>query len=259
MHTVLASTPRTAAVHHAAALALAAEDRPAAAHPAAQSAITRANSAGNRIAALMSGEFAIAHKRLKAGDCLFHSGAEFNALYVINAGFAKTCYTSEDGREQITGFHLRGDILGLDAIATGTYACDAIALDVSDVLVIPYEAVMAESARNPLLLRELHSAFSAEIRSDRDHMFTIGSRGAEGRVAAFLIEMSERFGARGFSATKLQLRMTRQEIGSLLGLKLETVSRALSNFAKLGLISVNLRDVDLIDRAGLAAVAGAEA
>jgi CRP/FNR family transcriptional regulator, anaerobic regulatory protein len=221
---------------------------------------TSADSAGNRIAALMEDEFAIAHKRLKAGECLFRSGAPFNALYVINAGFAKTSYTSEDGREQITGFHLRGDILGLDAIATGTYGSDAIALDVSDVLVIPYEAVMAESAHNPLLMRELHSAFSEEIRNDRDLMFTIGSRSAEGRVAAFLLEMSERFSARGFSATKLQLRMTRQEIGSLLGLKLETVSRALSNFAKLGFITVNLRDVDLLDLAGLGAViAGVEA
>jgi CRP/FNR family transcriptional regulator, anaerobic regulatory protein len=246
MQTALVSTPRPAGANRTAS-------------PTARQTITSANSAGNRIAALLEGEFTIAHKRLKAGDCLFHSGAAFHALYVINAGFAKTCYTSEDGREQITGFHLRGDILGLDAIATGTYGSDAIALDVTDVLVIPYEAVMAESARNPLLLRELHSAFSEEIRNDRDLMFTIGSRSAEGRVAAFLLEMSERFSARGFSATKLQLRMTRQEIGSLLGLKLETVSRALSSFAKLGLIAVNLRDVDLLDRIGLGTVvAGVE-
>ena len=200
---------------------------------------------GSRIAKLIT-DFPIAHQRLRQGEHLFRAGAPFPSLYVLNAGFAKPRHVSEDGREQTTGFHLRGDILGLDAVATGTYGSDAIALDLCDVLAIPYEAVIANGQRNPDLVRELHRAFSSEIRSERDLMLSLGSLAAEGRVAAFLLEMSQRFGARGFSPTDLQLRLTRQEIGSLLGLKLETVSRAFSHFAKLGMISVHLRRVVLL-------------
>ena len=216
----------------------------------AVTACVNAPAPGSRIAKLIT-DFPIVHQRLKQGEHMFRAGAEFHSLYVLNAGFAKTCHVSEDGREQTTGFHLRGDILGLDAIATGTYGCDAVALDLCDVLAIPYDAVIANGQRNPDLIRELHRAFSTEIRNDRDLMLSMGSLAAEGRVAAFLLEMSERFGSRGFSPTDLQLRLTRQEIGSLLGLKLETVSRAFSNFARLGLITVHLREIVLLDKAGL--------
>jgi len=205
---------------------------------------------GSRIARLIT-DFPIVHHRLRQGEHLFRAGSAFHSLYVLNAGFAKTCHVSEDGREQTTGFHLRGDVLGLDAVATGAYGCDAIALDLCDVLTIPYDAVIANGQRNPDLIRELHRAFSSEIRSDRDLMLSMGSLAAEGRVAAFLLEMSQRFGSRGFSATHLQLRLTRQEIGSLLGLKLETVSRAFSRFARLGLITVHLREIMLLDCDGL--------
>ncbi|MBK7470577.1 MAG: helix-turn-helix domain-containing protein [Betaproteobacteria bacterium] len=210
---------------------------------------------GSRIAKLIT-DFPIAHQRLRQGEHLFRAGATFHSLYVLNAGFAKTCHVSEDGQEQTTGFHLRGDILGLDAVATGTYGSDAIALDLCDVLAIPYEAVIANGQRNPDLVRELHRAFSSEIRSERELMLSLGSLAAEGRVAAFLLEMSQRFGARGFSATDLQLRLTRQEIGSLLGLKLETVSRAFSHFARLGIVSVHLRQVVLLQPDRLREVIG---
>lgn len=205
---------------------------------------------GSRIAGLIT-EIPITHKRMKQGDFLFRAGGEFHSFYLLNAGFMKTCYVSEDGRERTTGFHLRGDILGLDAVATGTYGCDAVALDVCDLLVIPYDAIVELGQHNSPLMRELHRAFGVEIRNDRDLMLSMGSLPAEGRVAAFLLEMSRRFGSRGFSDTDLQLRLTRHEIGSLLGLKLETVSRAFSHFAKLGLIRVHLRDVVLLDIDGL--------
>jgi CRP/FNR family transcriptional regulator len=222
-----------------------------AAHPS--TACVDAPAPGSRIARLIT-DVPIAHHRLQQGEYLFRAGGNFHTLYVLNAGFAKTCHVSEDGREQTTGFHLRGDILGLDAIGTGTYGCDAIALDLCDVLAIPYEVMISSGQRNPDLVRELHRAFSAEIRADRDLMLSMGSLAAEGRVAAFLLAMSRRFGSRGFSATQLQLRLTRQEIGSLLGLKLETVSRAFSRFAKLGLITVHLREIELLDCDGLRAV-----
>lgn len=213
--------------------------------------VTESCSPGTNLARLLGADFPIVHRCLKQGDLLFRAGGDFHSLHVLNAGFAKTCYVSEDGRERTTGFHLRGDLLGLDAVATGTYECDAIALDISDVLSIPYDALIARGQRDPDVARELHRAFGNEIRSDHEQMLSMGSLHAEGRVAAFLLEMSRRFGSRGFSATKLQLRLTRNEIGSLIGLKLETVSRALSRFARLGMINVRLREIELLDRDAL--------
>ncbi|MEO8103299.1 MAG: Crp/Fnr family transcriptional regulator [Betaproteobacteria bacterium] len=205
---------------------------------------------GSRIAGLVTG-MPIKHRCRQPGEYLFRAGDAFHFFHVLHAGFAKTCHLSADGRERTTGFHMRGDILGLDAVASGTYSCDGVALDACEVLAIPYDAVVEYCQRSPDLVRELHCAFSAEIRGDRDQMLKLGSLLAEGRVAAFLLEMSARFGARGFSPTQLQLRLTRQEIGSMLALKLETVSRVFSQFARQGLISVNLREIVLLDREGL--------
>lgn len=209
-----------------------------------------ATSPGSRIARLITA-FPFMQRRRKRGDYLFRTGDIFHSFYVLNAGFVKTCYMSEDGREQITGLHLRGDILGLDAVATGTCGCDAVVLDTCDVLALPYDVVIECGQRNPDLVRELYQAFSTEIRSNRNLLLSMCSLPAAGRVAAFLLEMSRRFASRGFSATQLQLRLTREEIGSMLGLKLETVSRAFSRFAQLGLITVCLREIVLLDRAGL--------
>ena len=208
------------------------------------------NTPGSRIARLIT-DFPIKNRCRKAGEYLFRAGDAFQFLHVLHAGFAKTRFVSEDGRERTAGFHLRGDILGLDAVASGTYRYDAVALEACEVLAIPYAAVIENSQRSPALVHELHCAFSAEIRSERDLMANLGSMLAEGRVAAFLLEMSARFSSRGFSATELQLRLTRHEIGSMLGLKLETVSRVFSHLARRGLISVKLRDIVLLDREGL--------
>lgn len=205
---------------------------------------------GSRIVELI-GDFAETRRWRKAGEYLFRAGGIFEFFYVLNAGFAKSSYISEDGRERITGVHLRGDILGLDAIATGTHGCDAVTLDACEVIAISYEHLLTHCQRNPALVHELHRAFSAEIRSDRDLMLSMTNASAEGRVASFLLEMSLRFASRGFSATQLQLHLTRQEIGSMLGLKLETVSRVFSRLAKMGLITVCLRDIVLLDLEGL--------
>ena len=221
--------------------------------PEAAGALVDASSPGGRIARLITVS-PYMQRRRKRGEYLFRTGDTFHSLYVLNAGFVKTCYTSEDGREQITGLHLRGDILGLDAVATGTCGCDAIALDSCDVLALRYDVVIECGQRNPELVRELYQAFSTEIRSNRDLLLSMCSLPAAARVAAFLLEMSRRFASRGFSATQLQLRLTREEIGSMLGLKLETVSRAFSRFAELGLITVCLREIVLLDRDGLLSI-----
>ena len=205
---------------------------------------------GSRIAALI-GDFAITRRYRKPGDYLFRAGAAFHFFYVLNAGFAKSCYVSEDGRERTTGVHFRGDILGLDGVATGSYGCDAVALNTCEVLAIPYETILARCQNNADLVHELHRAFSAEMRKDRDLMLSMSNLSADGRVASFLLDISVRSASRGFSATQLQLHLTRQEIGSMLGLQLETVSRAFSHFARLGLITVCLREIVLLNRQGL--------
>jgi CRP/FNR family transcriptional regulator len=217
-------------------------------HPAV--AYVGAATPGTRIAKLIT-DFPVMHRHRKPGDYVFRAGDDFHCFHVLQTGFVKTCFVHEDGREQTMGFHLRGDILGLDAVATGSYGWDAVALDDCEVLAIPYDAVIAHSQHNPDVGFELHRAFSAEIRRDRDISLNQNRLLADGRVAAFLLEMSHRFASRGFSATEIQLRLTREEIGSMLGLKLETVSRAFSRFAKLELISVYLRDIVLLDRDGL--------
>lgn len=218
--------------------------------PRSASAGLRTETPGSKIVDLLA-DFPITHRRMKRGEHLFRAGDEFHFLYFLNAGFAKTCYLSVDGREQVTGFHMRGDTLGLDAVVTGRHGCDAVALDVCDVLAIPYEAMMTRAQGDPELVRQIILAFGTEILTDHDQMMTMGSLAADSRVAAFLLEMSRRFGERGFCDRTLALRLTRVEIGGLLGLKMETVSRAFSRFAKMGLIKVHLRDVILLDPDGL--------
>lgn len=205
---------------------------------------------GTRLAEIISA-FASAQRRRKPGDYLFRAGDTFHFFYVLSEGFAKSCYVTEDGRQRTTGLHLRGDILGVDGIATATHGCDAIALGACEVLTVPYETVLLHCQRNPELAHELLRAFSTEIRSDRELMLSMGTYSAEGRVATLLLEMSCRCASRGLSATKLQLHLSRQEIGSMLGLTLETVSRAFSRLARLGLITVCLRDIVLLDCDGL--------
>ncbi len=205
---------------------------------------------GTRLAEIISA-FASAQRRRKSGDYLFRVGDTFRFLYVLSEGFAKSCYVTKDGRERTTGLHLRGDILGMDAIATATHGCDAIALDACEVLAVPYETVLLQIQRNPELAHEMLRAFSTEIRSDRELMLSMSTYCAEGRVATLLLEMSCRCASRGLSATKLQLHLSRQEIGSMLGLTLETVSRAFSRLARQGLIKVCQRDIVLLDCAGL--------
>ena len=213
-----------------------------------------ADSPGSRIARLIP-EFPFMHRMRKRGDHLFHAGDPFHCFHILNAGVAKTCRVSEDGVEQIIGLHLGGDILGLEAMAAGVHGCDAVALDICDVLILPLDVVIEQSRFRPALMRELMCTFSGEIRVALDLIGSIRSLPATGRVAAFLLEMSARCASRGFSATHLQMRLTRQEIGSMLGLELETVSRAFSRFAQSGLISVRLREIVLLDPHGLSALA----
>ncbi len=185
------------------------------------------------------------------GDTLFRSGDAFQSLYAVRTGFFKTRVSSEDGRDQVTGFQMAGELLGLDGISSDRHACDAVALEDSQVCVIPYGQLEELSRDFTELQHQFHKIMSREIVRDHGVMLLLGSMRAEERLAAFLLNLTRRLQARGFSASSLVLRMTREEIGSYLGLKLETVSRTFSKFQDDGLLEVKQRQITVLDPAGL--------
>jgi CRP/FNR family transcriptional regulator len=195
-------------------------------------------------------------RRVRRGEYLFHGGAAFHAVYGVRAGSFKTVLLTEDGREQVTGLHLAGEVLGLESIGSEVCSGDAIALEDSEVAEIPFAELDALACREPALQRELFRLLAAEIQRERSLMLMLGSMRAEERLATFLLNLSKRLASRGWSATHFILRMTREEIGSLLGLKLETVSRILSRFQGEGLISVRNRDIAILEMDALKAVIG---
>ena len=192
-----------------------------------------------------------ARRRLKRGDSLFKAGDPFNALYAIRSGFLKTTVLNADGREQVTGFQMAGELLGLDGIGSGRYHGNAVALEDSEVCVLPFALIEELGREVPAIQRNLHSVLSREIVRDHGVMMLLGSMSAEERLGAFLLGLSRRFTARGYSASDFHLRMTREEIGSFLGLKLETVSRLFSRFQTDGLIEVQQKHVRIVDIPGL--------
>jgi len=185
-------------------------------------------------------------RSLKRGDYVFRAGAALHALYAIRTGFMKSCVLHEDGREQVAGFHMMGDLIGMDAIGTGQHLCDAVVLEDSEVCEIPLKSLELLSREIPSLQQHFHRIMSREIARDYGVMLLLGSMRAEERLAVFLLNLSQRFAARGYSSTEFHLRMTREEIGSYLGLKLETVSRTLSQFQAQGLIAVQNKHLRIL-------------
>jgi CRP/FNR family transcriptional regulator len=167
-----------------------------------------------------------------AGDVLYQAGERFGNLYVMNSGFFKLVTLSPDGREQVVSLKFRGDWLGFDGIAHGTYSCDAVAMDTGDVWVIHYDALLGACFRCPDLLTALHTAMSREIGRDRDSLMSVCTLPADARVAEFLRQWAQSLAQRGLRCDQITLRMTRAEIGNYLGMTLETVSRALSKLAR---------------------------
>ena len=188
------------------------------------------------------------------GDTLFRAGDAFQSLYAVRTGFFKTRLSSEDGRDQVTGFQMAGELLGLDGISTDNHTCDAVALEDSQVCVIPYSQLEGLSREFSELQHQFHKIMSREIVRDHGVMLLLGSMRAEERLAAFLLNLTQRLRARGFSGSSLILRMTREEIGSFLGLKLETVSRAFSRFQEEGLLEVRQRQIEILNQAALQAI-----
>jgi len=192
-----------------------------------------------------------ARRRIKRGEALFGAGDEFKSVYAVRSGFFKTRMSSEDGREQVSGFQMAGELLGLDGISTDQHSCDAVALEDSQVCVIPFEQLEQLSREFSDLQRQFHKIMSREIVRDQGVMLLLGNMRAEERLAAFLLNLTQRLQARGFSATAVSLRMSREEIASFLGLTLGTISRSFSKLQDQGLLFVRNRQIQITDPLGL--------
>ena len=185
-------------------------------------------------------------RQVKQGQMLYANADPFTSLYAIRTGFFKTCVVNEDGREQVTGFQMAGEIIGLDGIVTDQHSCNAIALEDAEVCIMPFASVEDLSREIPALQRHVHRIMSREIVRENGMMMMLGNMRAEERLAAFLLNLVQRLHARGFSQSEMVLRMTREEIGSYLGLKLETISRTFSKLSDEGIIEVKQRYVKIL-------------
>ena len=203
-------------------------------------------------------EVVATRRKVSRGDNLFRNGDKFNALYAIRTGFFKTRISAEDGRDQVTGFQMAGEIIGLDGIVSDHHTCDAVALEDAEVCVMPFDRIEELSREITSLQRHVHKIMSREIVRENGVMLLLGSMRAEERLAAFLLNLVQRLHARGFSQSELILRMTREEIGSYLGLKLETVSRTFSKFVEDGVVEVKQRHVRILNADALKLIVNAQ-
>jgi CRP/FNR family transcriptional regulator len=192
-----------------------------------------------------------ARRKVKRGEMLYHNGEKFSNLYAIRTGFFKTCITSEDGSDQVTGFQMAGEVIGLDGIVHDHHTCDAVALEDAEICAMPFGQIEDLSREVTALQHHVHKIMSREIVREHGVMLLLGSMRAEERLAAFLLNLAQRLHARGFSKSELVLRMTREEIGSFLGLKLETISRTFSKFVDDGIVDVKQRHVHILNTQAL--------
>lgn len=189
--------------------------------------------------------------RVKRKGTLYRPGDRFAALYAIRLGTFKTVMLAEDGREQVTGYHMSGEIIGLDGIGDDRFTCQATALEDSEVCVLPFSQLDRLGVDLAELRHNMFRLISRDLTREQAMMLLLGSRSAEERLAIFLLNVAERYQARGYSAREFVLRMTREEIASYLGLKLETVSRLFSGLQESGFIQVQGRAIKLLDAAAL--------
>ena len=193
-------------------------------------------------------------RRLARDERLYKMGEPFRSLYAVRFGHFKTYQVNAAGEEQTTGFQMAGELLGMDAIS-GTHHCDAVALEDSEVCEIPFSRLEELFGQVPALLRHFHRIMSQEITREQNVMLLLGNMRAEQRFAVFLVNLSARYAARGYSPNRFQLRMSREDIGNYLGLTIESISRLLSRFKKQGWLEVDKREVTLLDPVRLKAIA----
>ena len=198
-------------------------------------------------------------RRIRRGEAIYRAGDPFEAFYAIRLGFLKSSVLSSDGREQVTMFYMSGDIIGFDGLANNVYASDVVALEDTEVCVLSYKRLHEVSSAAPKLAEHFERLLSREIIRQNGVLLLLGSMHAEQRIAAFLLNLSQRFEQRGYSRSEFVLRMTRAEIGSYLGLKLETVSRVLSRFTTDNVIIVNQKHVQILDFEALRSIVSGQA
>ncbi len=198
-------------------------------------------------ASLNDDDFLFQHVQFKAGQRIHTVGQPFDMLYIVNSGFLKTVMIDESGNEQVLSFPMKGDLFGIDGIHNKQYTSEAVALSSCDVILIPFKKFMAMGRTHPELETSIYSVMSRELIREQAMVSMLGSLSAEARVARFLVSLSDRFSAMGYSGKEFNLRMTRHEIGSYLGLTLETVSRTFSAFNEIGLITVEQRAIGIRD------------
>ena len=192
-----------------------------------------------------------ARRRLRTGQALYHQGEKFEFIYAVRSGTFKSHLRLRDGREQVTGFQMAGELLGLDGLSAGEHASSAVALEDAEISAIPY-TYLSELAGTSTRLRDVISRLmSSEIVHEHGLMMLLGTMNAEERLASFLLNLSQRMKARGYSASEFHLRMSRAEIGSYLGMRLETVSRTFSAFAQQRLVEVHKKHVRILDFEGM--------
>jgi CRP/FNR family transcriptional regulator len=193
---------------------------------------------------------------LKKGDFLFRQGEVFDSVFAVRAGSLRTFSVSDAGDEQITGFHLPSELVGLSGMDSDRYPVSAQALETTSVCEIPFDKLDELSVQLPQLRRQLMRVMSREIRDDQQMMLLLSKKTADERIATLLVNLSARFSARGFSANHFRLAMSRNEIGSFLGLAVETVSRVFTRFQQNGLINAEGKEVQILDPIQLCALAG---
>ncbi|WP_263264301.1 fumarate/nitrate reduction transcriptional regulator Fnr [Pseudomonas sp. RIT-PI-S] len=193
---------------------------------------------------------------LKKGDFLFRQGDAFGAIYAVRSGAVKTFSLSDGGQEQITGFHLPSELVGLSALDSEHYPVSALALETTSVCEIPFERLEDLAAQLPQLRRQLLRVMSREIRDDQQMMLLLSKKTADERIATFLVNLSARFRARGYSPNQFRLSMSRNDIGNFLGLAVETVSRVFTRFQQGGLIAAEGKEVQILQPEELCALAG---
>lgn len=194
----------------------------------------------------------LGRRRVKAGQALYREGDRFQFIYAVRMGSFKSMLTLADGREQVSAFHMAGEVMGLDGLAQARHASGAVALEDSEVCAIPYAHLSELAAERSNLQNLVSRLMSREIVRDHSLLVLLGNMNAEERLAAFLLNLSQRMKARGYSPTEFHLRMSREEIGSYLGMKLETVSRTFTAFQQQRLLTVDKRHIRIADIDGLA-------
>lgn len=194
--------------------------------------------------------------RVEKGKALYTLDQPLDAVYGVRFGSLKTQLEDATGQIQITGFHLPGEIVGMDGMLDGRHVSAALALEDSEVCVIRLAEIDRVATHLPSLQQQFRRLMSREITRSHQMLASLGSMRSEQRLAAFLLNLSQRYASLGYSSTEFVLRMSREEIGSYLGLKLETVSRLFSRFAEAGLIQIRQRHVKLVDMQGIRQIIG---